>query len=85
VTEKVKSQTLGRSVPRLDGLEKVTGKAKFGADIYLQRMLHGKILRSKYPHARILSIDTRKAERLPVSRESLPGKIPDDGGMYQNN
>ena len=59
----VKSQTSLASVPRLDGLEKVTGKAKFGADIYLQRMLHGKILRSQYPHARILNI------RHPQSRE----------------
>jgi nicotinate dehydrogenase large molybdopterin subunit len=87
VTEKVKSQTLGRSVPRLDGLEKVTGKAKFGADIYLQRMLHGKILRSKYPHAKILNIDTRKAERLPGVKGAVTWRDAPDVmvGMYQND
>jgi CO/xanthine dehydrogenase Mo-binding subunit len=56
---------VGHSVPRVDGIEKVTGKAKFLADLTIPGMLHGKILRSPYPHARILSIDTAKAESLP--------------------
>src|SRR5918992_525158 len=55
---------VGRSVPRIDGIEKVTGKAKFVGDLAIPGMLHGKILRSPYPHARILSIDTTKAEAL---------------------
>ena len=55
---------VGRSVPRVDGVEKVTGKAKFLGDLVVPGMLHGKILRSTYPHARILSIDTSKAEAL---------------------
>ena len=50
---------------RHDGLDKVTGRAKFGADITLPGMLHGKVLRSPYAHARIRSIDTRRAEALP--------------------
>ena len=56
---------VGRSVPRVDGIEKVTGQAKFLGDLVVPGMLHGKILRSAYPHARILAIDTSKAEALP--------------------
>ena len=50
---------------RHDGLEKVIGAAKFGADTQLSGMLHGKVLRSPHAHARIKSIDTSKAEALP--------------------
>jgi xanthine dehydrogenase molybdenum-binding subunit len=50
---------------RHDGLEKVVGSAKFGADTQLSGMLHGKVLRSPYAHAKILGIDTSKAEALP--------------------
>ena len=49
---------------RHDGVDKVIGAAKYGADIQLSGMLHGKVLRSPYAHARIKSIDTRKAEAL---------------------
>lgn len=60
-----KHEVVGISVPKLDSWQKVTGEAKFGADIHLPGMLHGKILRSKYPHARIMNIDTAGAEKLP--------------------
>jgi CO/xanthine dehydrogenase Mo-binding subunit len=56
---------VGRSVPRVDGIEKVTGTAKFVGDIVVPGMLYGRILRSTYPHARIRSIDTSQAEALP--------------------
>jgi len=56
---------VGQSVPRVDGIEKVTGKAKFLGDLVIPGMLHGKIFRSPYPHARILSVDASKAEALP--------------------
>ena len=56
---------VGHSVPRVDGIEKVTGKAKFLGDLAIPGMLQGKILRSTYPHARILAIDTSRAESLP--------------------
>jgi CO/xanthine dehydrogenase Mo-binding subunit len=56
---------IGRSVARVDGIDKVTGKAKFVGDITVPGMLYGKILRSPYPHARIVSIDTKQAEALP--------------------
>ncbi len=56
---------VGHSVPRVDGVEKVTGQAKFVGDIVIPGMLHGKILRSPFPHARIRSIDASRAEGLP--------------------
>lgn len=56
---------VGKSVPRIEGVEKVTGRAKYCIDVELPRMLHAKVLRSRYPHAKILSIDTNKAKKLP--------------------
>ena len=56
---------IGQRPLRPDGIEKVTGKALYGADINLPGTIHGKILRSPHAHARILSIDTDKAKRLP--------------------
>ena len=56
---------VGHSVKRVDGVEKVTGAAKFVGDITVPGMLYGKILRSTYPHARIRSIDASQAEALP--------------------
>ena len=60
-----KFRVLDTSPIRHDGLDKVTGRACFGADFYMSGTLHGKILRSPHAHARILSIDTSKAEDLP--------------------
>jgi CO/xanthine dehydrogenase Mo-binding subunit len=60
-----KFRVLDTSPIRHDGLDKVTGRAQFGADFHMQGTLHGKILRSPHAHARILSIDTSKAEALP--------------------
>ena len=59
---------------RHDALDKVTGRAKYGADINMPGMLHGKILRSPHAHARILSIDTSKAEALPGVKAVLTSK-----------
>jgi CO/xanthine dehydrogenase Mo-binding subunit len=56
---------VGTNPVKHDGPDKVTGKAKFGADLILPGMLMGKILRSPHPHAVIKSIDTSKAEALP--------------------
>ncbi|HET7560661.1 MAG TPA: xanthine dehydrogenase family protein molybdopterin-binding subunit, partial [Limnochordia bacterium] len=56
---------IGTRPIRPDGYEKVTGQAKYGADIQLPGLLHGKVLRSPHPHARILAIDTAQAETLP--------------------
>ncbi len=55
---------VGKRTKRPDGVDKVTGRARFGADTRLPGMLYGKILRSPHAHARIISIDTSKAEAL---------------------
>ena len=59
-----KFSVVGKRVQRVEGFDKVTGDSKFIADIHLPGMLTGRILRSPYPHARIRSIDTSKAEKL---------------------
>ena len=56
---------VGKRPIRHDGYDKVTGKALYGADTNLPGMLHGRILRSPHAHARIISIDTTKAESHP--------------------
>lgn len=58
-------KTVGSRMTRLDGYDKVTGRAKYTYDIQLPGMLHGKILRSPHPMARIASIDLSPAERIP--------------------
>jgi CO/xanthine dehydrogenase Mo-binding subunit len=60
-----KYRVIGTRPVRPDGVDKVTGRAIYGADVQLPRMLHGKVLRSPHAHARIKSIDTSKAAALP--------------------
>ena len=61
-------KTIGKSEPRRDLPEKLTGEAKYTADVQLPGMLFGKILRSPHPHARILSINVDAARSLPGVR-----------------
>lgn len=61
-------KTIGRRAPRLDGRLKVTGAARYTADVRLPGMLYARMLTSPHPHARILSIDTSAAERHPKVR-----------------
>jgi 4-hydroxybenzoyl-CoA reductase subunit alpha len=69
---------VGTRVPMLDAGLKVKGAAQFTDDLILPGMLFGKILRSPLPHARILNIDTSKAEKLPGVRGVVTGRdIPD--------
>ncbi len=56
---------VGTSAHRVDGIEKVTGQAKFTGDLLIPGMLEGKVLRSPYPHALIESIDVNRATALP--------------------
>jgi CO/xanthine dehydrogenase Mo-binding subunit len=67
-------KVVGTRAPRLDGLDKVTGLARFGADIHLAGMLHGKMLTSPHAHARIRSIDTSKAEAVPGVKAVITAK-----------
>ena len=55
---------VGKRTIRPDGVDKVTGRAAYGADYSMPGMLYGKVLRSPYAHARIVKIDTSKAEAL---------------------
>jgi CO/xanthine dehydrogenase Mo-binding subunit len=71
---------IGRSLPRLDSVEKVTGRGVFAADVQLPGMLVGKFLASPHPHAEILSIDTAAAEKLPgvhavVTAADIPQEV----------
>ena len=67
-------KAVGKRPIRHDGYDKVTGKAQYGADIHPPGLLHGKILRSPHAHARIISIDTSKAEAHPEVRAVVTSK-----------
>ncbi len=74
---KKKYRVIGTRPVRHDGVDKVTGRAKYGADLQLSGMLHGAVLRSPHAHARILSIDASPARALPgvravMTRDDLP-------------
>lgn len=56
---------VGQRVPMLEGVDRVTGTAVYTSDIGLPGMLHGAVFRSPHPHARIVSIDTSRAARIP--------------------
>jgi CO/xanthine dehydrogenase Mo-binding subunit len=56
---------VGKPIPRIEGAEKVTGKAGYAADVRLPGLLWGKLARSPLPHARILHISADKARALP--------------------
>lgn len=69
---------IGRKTPRVDARAKAIGEAKFAVDILLPGMLHGKVLRSTHPHARIIHIDTSKAKRIRGVRVVITADdIPD--------
>ncbi|MBN1933131.1 MAG: molybdopterin-dependent oxidoreductase [Anaerolineae bacterium] len=84
MTEKLTSNPVGKSVPRIDAFDKVTGAAQFTDDLQFGRgLLYGRVLRSPHPHARIVRIDATKAEALPgvkavVTGADTPGLI----GLY---
>ena len=64
---------IGTNYNRIDGEAKVTGRAKYTGDIAFPNMLYGKILRSPYAHAKIISIDTSKAEAYPGVKAVITG------------
>ncbi len=89
---------IGKDLDRIDGVEKATGAAIYAGDIKLEGMLHAKILRCPYAHARILNLDTSEAERLEgvraiISKNNCEGwntfwytiqqtAFPDELGYY---
>jgi xanthine dehydrogenase molybdenum-binding subunit len=76
---------VGKKIPRIDAYERVTGQAQYTGDIQLPNMLYARVLRSPHPHAKILSIDTAKAEKLPGVKGILHqgnAKIPWSSGGH---
>jgi CO/xanthine dehydrogenase Mo-binding subunit len=73
-----KLEWVGKSVVRKDGAGKVTGETKFFSDMSFPNMLFAKAARSRYPHARIKGINTKKAEAIPgvvavLTHKDVPG------------
>lgn len=64
---------IGRSVPRVDGHPKVTGRADYVGDLKLPGMLHAAVLRSPHPHARLKKVDAGEARRVPGVRAVVTG------------
>jgi CO/xanthine dehydrogenase Mo-binding subunit len=75
------SSIIGARVGRVEGADKVSGQATYGADVHFQDALWGKILRSPYPHARIKNIDVSKAWQVEGVKAIVTGK--DEPGHYQ--
>ena len=72
---------IGTNVTMVGGLAKVTGAINYAPDLVLPRMLYAKALRSPYPHAKLLRVDSTQAERYPgvvavVTRDDLTGLNP---------
>lgn len=65
---------IGTNFTRVDAEEKVTGRAVFAEDIQLPRMIYGVVVRSPYPHARIMSIDISAAEKMPGVKAVVTGR-----------
>jgi len=83
LTPKTVFDTVGTRPVRPDGNDKVTGRARYGADMHMAGMLFGLVLRSPHAHARIVSIDTSKAEALEgvkavVTRDDFPALDGED-------
>ena len=74
VLSEVEYNVVGKRPVRPDGIDKVTGRAQYGADLQLTGLLHAKVLRSPFAHARIKSIDTSAAEAHPGVRAVVTGK-----------
>jgi CO/xanthine dehydrogenase Mo-binding subunit len=78
---------VGKGITRIDADVRVTGKAIFGDDVQLPGLLHGKVLRSPHAHARILRLDTSKAEGLPGVKAVVTAKDAPDaaaGGVIKD-
>src|SRR5262245_41573149 len=76
----VEFKVVGSSVPRAEGADKVIGRTLYAADVALPGTLWGKLLRSPFPHARILRIDTAKARKVPGVKTIVTGE--DARGLY---
>jgi len=76
---------LGTAVKRLDGPDKVTGRARYTYDINRPGMIYGAMVRSPHPHARIVAIDLSDAQKAPGVRAALEHKPAGGQVMYQGD
>ena len=72
---RLSGKAVGLSVQRVDGVAKVTGRARYAGDVELPGMLFGRCLRSPHASARIVSIDVRRAKALPGVHAVLTGAM----------
>ena len=84
-----KFRTIGKHQPRYDGMDKITGVARYAADVEIPGMLHAKVLRSPHAHARVLNIDTTEANALPgvchvATRSDFEGMQPVYGWLIKD-
>ncbi len=79
-SEAVTGDVVGRRITQPEAVAKATGSARYVSDVKLPGMLHAKLLRSPYPHARVKRVDTREAEQLPGVEAIL---TPDDVLAWQ--
>jgi CO/xanthine dehydrogenase Mo-binding subunit len=63
--ERGATKVVGKSAQRLDGIDKATGRTKYGQDLFDKKYLFAKVLRAAYPHAEVGAIDTREAKKIP--------------------
>jgi xanthine dehydrogenase YagR molybdenum-binding subunit len=89
--ENARLRSIGQPIPRLDAVQKVTGRARYTFDIQLPGMLWGRLVVSPWPHARVKSIDTSAAEQYPgvmavhVLERVLQSAQPRDPKVEQGN
>ncbi|MQF86441.1 MAG: xanthine dehydrogenase family protein molybdopterin-binding subunit [SAR202 cluster bacterium] len=82
MTERQDRHAVGVPTPRVDGIDKTTGRAIYTSDIKMEGVLFAKTLRSPFPHAKILSIDTSEAERLPGVHAIVTGQDIHQGARH---
>lgn len=79
-------KVVGKNVPRVDAIAKANGTAVFSDDIYFRNMIYGKVLHSPYAHAKILSLDKRKAQALPGVRAVLTAEdLPENRNIGEEH
>src|SRR4029079_1703119 len=76
---------IGTPVKRLDGPDKITGRARYPYDINRPGMIYGKMVRSPHAHARVVSIDLSAAEKAPGVKAVLAYAQPGAQVMYQGD
>ena len=82
-------KVVGTRPVRPDGLDKVTGRARYGADMSLPGMIFGELVRANHAHAKIVSIDTSAAEALPgvhavITRADFPAQEGDNADVLDH-